>query len=206
MQEIELGPEQHQISLSQEDETATVTARWIVDASGRSNLLRRKLDLGTDTGHHSNAAWFRLAGGLDFEDWSDDEEWLDRMPERGLRRLSTTHLIAPGYWLWLIQLATGPISIGVCADPRFHPFDEINTFEGFLDWMRRNEPQLAAEIEGRQEDVIDFLRVEDFSYASSRVFSARTAGRWWERRRASSTPSTRRAPTSSRTRTRGARS
>jgi hypothetical protein len=35
------------------------------------------------------------------------------MPERGLRRLSTTHLIAPGYWLWLIQLATGPISIGL---------------------------------------------------------------------------------------------
>ena len=172
VQDIELGDEKHTINLSQEDDTATITARWIVDASGRSNLLRKKLDLGTDTGHHSNAAWFRLAGGLDFESWSDDEEWLDRMPERGLRRLSTTHLIDAGYWLWLIQLDSGPISIGVCADPRFHPFDEINSFEAFLDWMRRHEPQLAAEIEGRQEDVLDFLRVEDFSYASSRVFSA----------------------------------
>jgi flavin-dependent dehydrogenase len=176
VQEIEMGAEKHEINLSQEDETTTVTARWIVDASGRANLLRRKLDLGTDTGHHSNAVWFRLEGGLDFEDWTDDQEWLDRMPERGLRRLSTTHLIAPGYWLWLIQLASGPISIGVCADPRFHPFEEINTFEGFLDWMRRNEPQLAAEVEGRQEDVLDFLRVEDFSYASSRVFSGKD--RW----------------------------
>ena len=55
VQEIELGPEKHEISLSQEDDTTTVTARWIVDASGRANLLRRKLDLGTDTGHHSNA-------------------------------------------------------------------------------------------------------------------------------------------------------
>ena len=153
VQEIELGDDKHTINLSQEDDTATITARWIVDASGRSNLLRKKLDLGTETGHHINAAWFRLAGGLDFESWSDDEEWLGRMPERGLRRLSTTHLIDAGYWLWLIQLDSGPISIGVCADPRFHPFDEINSFEAFLDWMRRHEPQLAAEIEGRQEDV-----------------------------------------------------
>jgi flavin-dependent dehydrogenase len=172
VQDVELGADEHRITLTQEDETATVSARWIVDASGRANLLRRKLDLGTDTGHHVNAAWIRLAGGLDFEDWTDDEEWLGRMPEPGLRRLSTTHLIAPGYWLWLIQLASGPISIGVCADPRFHPYEEIESFEAFMDWMQRNEPQLADEINGRREDVLDFLRVKDFSYASSQVFSA----------------------------------
>jgi flavin-dependent dehydrogenase len=172
VQDVELGSDRHRVLLSQEDETATVDARWVVDASGRANLLRRKLDLGTDTGHHANAAWIRLAGGFDFEDWTDDEEWLGRMPERGLRRASTSHLIQPGYWLWLIQLATGPISVGVCADPRFHPYDEINTFDGFMEWMKRNEPQLHAEIDGRREDVLDFLRVQDFSYASSRVFSS----------------------------------
>ncbi len=81
------------------------------------------------------------------------------------------HLIQPGYWLWLIQLESGPISIGVCADPRFHPWEEINSFEGFMDWMKRNEPQLHAEIDGRREDVLDFLRVQDFSYGSTRFFS-----------------------------------
>ena len=76
----------------------SVTARWVVDASGRANILRRKLGLGAgvDTGHHCNAAWIRLAGGLDFEDWTDDEEWLGRMPEKGLRIHSTIHLIQPG--------------------------------------------------------------------------------------------------------------
>jgi flavin-dependent dehydrogenase len=171
VQDVELGADEHRLTLAQDDETATVSARWVVDASGRANILRRKLDLGTDTGHHVNAAWIRLAGGLDLEDWTDDEEWLDRMPERGLRRMSTSHLIQPGYWLWLIQLASGPISIGVCADPRFHPYEEINTFDGFMDWIKRNEPQLYAELDGRREDVLDFLRVRDFSYASSRVFS-----------------------------------
>jgi flavin-dependent dehydrogenase len=172
VQDVEIGSDAHTITLSQEEDETSVTARWIVDASGRANILRRKLDLGTDTGHHINAAWIRLAGGLDFEDWTDDEEWLDRMPERGLRQFSTTHLIDEGYWLWLIQLASGPISIGVCADPRFHPWEEIESFDAFMNWLRENEPQLYTEIDGRREDVLDFLRVKDFSYASSRVFSA----------------------------------
>jgi flavin-dependent dehydrogenase len=171
VQDVELGSDEHRLTLAQEDETTTVMARWVVDASGRANLLRRKLELGTDTGHHINAAWIRLAGGMDLEDWTDDEEWLGRMPERGLRRMSTSHLIQPGYWLWLIQLSSGPISIGVCADPRFYPYEEINTFDAFMDWIKRNEPQLYAELDGRREDVLDFLRVRDFSYGSSRVFS-----------------------------------
>lgn len=171
VEDVELGPERHTLHLSAEDETTTITARWVVDASGRANILRRKLELGTETGHTINAAWFRLAGGLDYEDWTDDQEWLSRMPERGLRRLSTSHLIQPGYWLWLIQLASGPISIGVCADPRFHPYEEINTFDGLMDWMKRYEPQLYAAVDGRRDEVMDFLRVRNFSYGSSRVFS-----------------------------------
>jgi flavin-dependent dehydrogenase len=172
VQDVELGSDAHTITLTQDDEVATVTARWIVDASGRANILRRKLDLGTDTGHHINAAWIRLAGGLNYEDWAaDNDEWLDRMPERGLRQFSTTHLIAQGYWLWLIPLASGPISIGVCADPRYHPWEGIESFDGFMNWVHDNEPQLFAALDGRRHDVMDFLRVKDFSYASSRVFS-----------------------------------
>ena len=125
----------------------------------------------TRPGHHINAAWIRLAGGLDFEDWTDDEEWLNRMPEPGLRRLSTTHLIDEGYWLWMIQLASGPISIGVCADPRVHPWEEIESFDAFMEWTKEHEPLVYNEIDGRREDVLDFLRVKDFSYASTRVFS-----------------------------------
>jgi flavin-dependent dehydrogenase len=173
VEDVVINPDEaHTIKLMQDDEESTVTARWIVDASGRANILRRKLDLGTDTGHHVNAAWIRLAGGLNYEDWAaDNDEWLDRMPERGLRQYSTTHLIDQGYWLWLIPLVSGPISIGVCADPRYHPYEEIETFDGFMNWLRDNEPQLFAAIDGRREDVMDFLRVRDFSYASSRVFS-----------------------------------
>jgi hypothetical protein len=71
----------------------------------------------------------------------------------------------------MIQLASGPISLGVCADPRVHPWEEIESFDAFMNWIRENEPQLYSEIDGRREDVLDFLRVKDFSYASERIFS-----------------------------------
>jgi flavin-dependent dehydrogenase len=172
VQEIELGDPMHSIAFDQFGERTNTSARWLVDASGRASLLKRKLDLAADSGHHINAAWFRLGGGLDFEQWgAGDSEWMARMSEPGIRKNSTNHLMGEGYWVWLIPLSTGPISIGVCADPRFHPFEEINEFNRLLDWLRRNEPQLAAAVEDRVEDVEDFLRVEDFSYGVKQTYS-----------------------------------
>jgi hypothetical protein len=72
----------------------------------------------------------------------------------------------------LIPLASGPISIGIVADPRLHPFEEIETLDGAIDWLRRHEPQLGEEIDARREQVEDFLRVKDFSYGCKQVFSA----------------------------------
>ena len=40
-----------------------------------------------------------------------------------------------------------------------------------FEWFRRHEPQLAAHLADRRGDVQDFLVIEDFSYASSQVFS-----------------------------------
>lgn len=168
---VELGDPTHTVMLDHEGVKKQVSARWVVDATGRHNLMRRKLELGTETGHHINAAWFRLRGGMNFEDWSDDPEWLGRTWKPEVRSYATTHLCGQGYWVWLIRLATGPISIGVVSDPRFHPFDELNEYDKMFDWFRRHEPQLAHHLQNRREEVQDFLVVEDFSYASSQVFS-----------------------------------
>jgi len=171
VRDISLG-DPHTITYEQFDTEATTSTRWVIDATGRASTLKRKLGLAADSGHHINAAWFRLAGGLDFEDWgSDNADWMSRMKEPGIRQYSTNHLLGEGYWVWLIPLATGPISIGICADPRFHPFEEINEFGRMLDWLRRHEPQLAAAVENRVDDVEDFLRVEDFSYGVKQTYS-----------------------------------
>ena len=81
-----------------------------------------------------------------------------------MRRFSTNHLCGEGYWVWLIPLSSGPISIGIVADPRFHPLEEMNTLEGALEWIREHEPQLAESLDGRRDQVEDFLKVENFSY------------------------------------------
>jgi flavin-dependent dehydrogenase len=177
VQEVTVG-DPHEIRVTFEGEDRLVKARWIVDAAGRSFLLKRKLDLMEDNGHVVNSAWFRLDGGLDIEDWAeaDDEEFFGRMSEKGLRKFSTNHLCGQGYWVWMIPLSSGPISIGIVADPRFHPYDEMKTLDGALDWIRKYEPQLGESLDGRLDQVEDFLKVSDFSYGCKQCFNG--ADRW----------------------------
>src|SRR6266516_1659617 len=171
VREVTLGAP-HRLTFEQFDEPASTEAHWVVDASGRASLLKRQLELQADSGHHINSSWIRLRGGFDIEDWGrQDAAWIGRMPKPGLRKFSTNHLLGEGYWVWLIPLSTGPISIGVCADSRYHPFEEINEFDKLLAWLRKHEPQLAESVDGRIDDVEDFLRVEDFSYGVERAFS-----------------------------------
>jgi flavin-dependent dehydrogenase len=172
VQEVALGGDAHRVTFEQFGSEAATSARWVVDASGRASLLRRQLGLEADCGHHINAAWFRLGGGFDLEEWgASDAAWMGHMREPGMRQYSTNHLLGEGYWIWLIALSSGPISIGVCADPRFHPFEEINEFDRLLAWLRKHEPQLAATVEQRTNDVEDFLRVEDYAYGVRQTYS-----------------------------------
>jgi flavin-dependent dehydrogenase len=179
VQDVEFGDDRHRVmSTTRAGDDATTEARWVVDASGRAFTLKKKLGLLEDNGHVVNSAWFRLAGGLDLEDWVDpsDEEWFGRMEERGLRHLSTNHVCGHGYWIWLIPLSSGPISIGIVSDPRFHPWERMNTLEGAIEWIREHEPQLGEELDRRRDQVEDFLKVEDFSYGCKQAFSG--SDRW----------------------------
>ncbi|MGH2933591.1 MAG: NAD(P)/FAD-dependent oxidoreductase [Gaiellaceae bacterium] len=169
--EVDLGTHQA-VGIARGDEMRQLSARWVVDATGRAALLKRRLGLAREVGHHVNSAWFRLAGGIDIDEWSRDEEWHRRMTAPGLRKLSTNHLCGTGYWVWLIPLASGSISIGIVADPRFHPYERINTLEAAMDWIAEHEPQLAQALDGRGGDVQDFLRIRDFALGCERQFSA----------------------------------
>ena len=172
IQDVELGDDAHRVKFTRAGEDEEVSAHWVVDAAGRAFIMKRKLGLEEPNGHGVNSSWFRLAGGLDIEDWVDDsdEEWFGRMTQRGLRGQSTNHLCGQGYWVWLIPLSSGPISIGIVADPRFHPWERINTLEGALDWIREHEPQLGEALDGRRDQVEDFLKVEHFSYGCKKCF------------------------------------
>src|ERR671919_674615 len=178
IQDVELGDERHKVTFTRSDETHETSARWVVDATGRAFTLKKKLGLLEDNGHMVNSSCFRLAGGLDIEEWVDpsDDDWFGRMTERGLRRNSTNHLCGQGYWVWLIPLSSGPISIGIVADPRFHPWERMNTLDAAIEWIREHEPQLGESLDARRDQVEDFLKVEDFSYGTKRSFNG--SERW----------------------------
>ncbi|WP_017559900.1 NAD(P)/FAD-dependent oxidoreductase [Nocardiopsis baichengensis] len=148
-----------------------IEARWVVDATGRSSLLKRRLGLGRRVGHRANAAWFRVGHPIDIADWSDDPQWQARIRE-GRRELSTNHLMGPGYWVWLIRLSSDAISIGIVTDPDLHPFEETNRFDRALEWLAVHEPQCAAAVTEHREEVRDFRVMKDYAYGCEQVFSA----------------------------------
>jgi flavin-dependent dehydrogenase len=167
---IELGQTNHEVTLSVDGTPRTVAARWVVDASGRASLLKRKLGLARPSGHAVNASWFRFKTRLRVDDWSDDPDWTARVPTRR-RWLSTNHLMGKGYWVWFIPLGSGSTSVGIVADSALHPFNRINRFERALDWMRQFEPQAAGVVEAHTSDLEDFLALQHFAHGCVRVFS-----------------------------------
>ena len=145
-------------------------ARWLIDASGRCGLLRRQLRLDEDSGHRIGAAWFRLDARLELDAWCDNAVWRGRCepPERWR---STNHLCGPGYWVWLIPLASGAHSVGIVADAALHPVESFDTFERALAWLRRRQPALAARLDDHREALLDFRFLRDVSHGCRQVFS-----------------------------------
>lgn len=160
----------HRVSIERAGESLSVSCRWVIDASGRAGLLKRKLRLARESGHKCNAVWFRIADRIDLDEWSNASHWQTRIP-KGLRWLSTNHFMGRGYWVWFIPLAGGATSVGIVADSELHPLEEMRSFERALDWLRRHEPQCAREIETRRDKLMDFLALKHYAHGCECVFS-----------------------------------
>ncbi len=169
------GGHPHRLSIQRRTETTTTTARWVVDASGRNRALSRQLELKRTNNHHCNAVWLRVATEIDIGRWSDDPSWQARLRE-GDRALSTNHLMGEGYWVWLIRLASGSTSVGIVADPAFHPFSEFNTLEKAQAWLAEHEPQCAAILDQSKHLIQDFRVMKKYSHGSTKVYDAQS--RW----------------------------
>ena len=164
----------HRIELEKDGVRETVVARWLVDASGRAGLLKRKLDLAEDNGHDANAVWFRLKTRLDIDDWVTDDAWRARCSPPA-RWLSTNHLCGPGYWLWLIPLGSGAHSVGIVCDAATHPLSTMNTFERAMTWIAEHQPivhdAIVRVLDADPDALMDFAYFKDFSYGCKQVFS-----------------------------------
>lgn len=172
VESIELGTDNafHVVSLRRGNTEEQLTARWVIDASGRAGLLKRKLGLAESTDHPTNAVWFRVPLKIDVDDWSEDGQWLERCEHRQRWR-STNHLIGDGYWVWLIPLSSGYHSVGIVADASAHPLDTMNSFGRAMDWLRVHQPRLARALVEADAKPADFAFLRHFSYGCREVFS-----------------------------------
>ena len=169
------GQRLHQVSYQHDGQTHEISCGWLVDASGRAGLLKRKLGLARANEHRANAVWMRIGDRLDVDDWSDDTEWLARCTPPH-RWLSTNHLCGDGYWVWLIPLSSGSHSIGIVCDADAHPIEGMNTFDRAMEWFAVHQPQLHAALEQRRGKLQDFAFFKNFSYDCKQVFDG--GSRW----------------------------
>lgn len=170
--DIAAAGEPHQIKYVQDGQEHTVISRWVVDASGRAGLLKKRLNLAQEIDHEVHAVWFRLGKELRIDQWCEDPHWQCRTGRRQQRWLSTNHFLGRGYWIWLIPLAGGATSIGIVADPRLHSLSEMNRFELALEWLHRHEPLCADAIESHRDTLQDFRALKHIGYGCRQVYSA----------------------------------
>lgn len=118
--QLRLNADRSHVSYESHGIHETVSARWVVDASGRAAMLARKLGhFRQNTEHPINAVWARFSG---VKDW-DSYEWRERFPAyanacRTARSWATNHLMGHGWWCWIIPLKGGDVSAGLVYDSR----------------------------------------------------------------------------------------
>ena len=119
--QCELGGAQGQtLRVAVNGSEKTLTARWLVDASGRATFLARKLGwYRPNLDHPINAVWARFTG---VKDW-DSYDWREKFPDymgacRTARSWATNHLMGHGWWCWIIPLRGGDVSAGIVYDSR----------------------------------------------------------------------------------------
>lgn len=170
VQTIDLNDQQHTVTVHYDEQEVTITARWLVDASGRAGLLKRRLGLAEASPHKASAVWFRINDKINIDDWSNDPTWRGRTSP-DIRWLGTNHLMDSGYWVWLIPLVGDVTSVGIVADESLHPHGEMNRFERALKWLQQHEPQCAQAVAERQHLLQDFRALRHYAHSCQRVFS-----------------------------------
>ena len=155
-----------------------VTATWVVDASGRPGILKRKLSLAKQNviRHGSTWAW---VDGLVNPELLTKYTHQQRLVHRKRQKLgnypfylATNHFCGEGRWFWVIPLH-GMTSLGLVYDHAVVNPEEVSNGRKMLDWVAKDWPLFAEDFKNRK--IVDEGRFVDFSYDAQQTISA---GKW----------------------------
>lgn len=168
----------HRVTLGAGDAARSVTAGWVVDATGRGRILSRRMKLHKrNVIRHGSFFWW-VDGLIDVEKLTDRSRREVRLDRR--RRvtghlpawLATNHFVGEGFWFWVIPLH-GKTSLGLVYDTERVAHDEVFSVEKATEWICREFPLFARDLPRRK--ILDAAGFRDFSYDCAQTLSA---SRW----------------------------
>jgi flavin-dependent dehydrogenase len=167
----------HSFEVHRDGEVTKVRARWIVDASGRNQLISKLRGFRTPERHGCGAVWGRFTDVTDMDALMDPpagvtpnaifrpgaDAWKGRARHTA-RVLSTNHFCYEGYWIWFIPIARGITSLGVVGTV-FEPW--MSSEEGFFKFMRQHAAVASLIENAKCIDVGHFAR---YAYGTKQFF------------------------------------
>lgn len=159
-----------------DNEVREITAKWVVDATGKAAWLARDMGmLKRQEDHPINSVWCRFLNAKDFDCQSLRGKYLRYARTcKSPRGSATNHLMGKGWWCWIIPLLNGEVSAGICYDSRIFELPEGRNLSERLMAHLRSHP-VGEEIFGESEAIEGDAR----AYSHLPQYSEKVAGDGW---------------------------
>jgi flavin-dependent dehydrogenase len=171
------GQSGHQLTIKEADGSIkNLDADWVIDATGRKQLLARKLGLIIKPEGQRDCFWFHVK---DF-----DRTLLKNLNALGPqppaigedyhydRYYSTHHFLGKGNWIWMIPMrnedGTDMMSIGLVSHPDHYEHD-VRSIDSFLEHVGKVHPVVTDLVKSGK--VVNSNLLKKYHYVVSKVFS-----------------------------------
>jgi len=169
--------QKHVLNIDEENgEKTVITSDWIIDITGRKQLLAHKLNLSIKPKEQRDCFWFRVA--------NFDRNLLKKIdalgpmpPEEGedfhYDRYDTTHhFMGNGNWIWMIPLKDEKyedlMSIGFVSRPDIFTGD-VKTIEDFIKQVEKTHPVVSDLV--NSGNIVDTNLLKKYHYYVNKVYS-----------------------------------
>ena len=164
--------------MPQGGEMRTVTARWLIDASGKAAVLAKKLGMHHQLSdeHPTSSLWCRFRNVNDLDSFKSRKMFPSLTKNvKANRTTATNHLMGHGWWSWIIPLSDESFSVGVTWDRRLYNPPEGPTLVSRLQAHLLTHPVGRLMFENAVPDEDDVYYYKNLAYRSDRIAGNRWA-------------------------------